>query len=241
MDDITKGLDLRSNSEASKQEHKMARVEKGGETAVPPERRNIKKPVLSEGSKASKAGLVNKICNVFFRGRNFEDVGSYVLKDVLIPTIIDGVANAGKAAIDGICYGESKPGSASKYGNQKTNYSTSGYGSMTRSSGNAGGVVASGGRGSRQNDISRSRRGFEPIKLSSRRDAENVLKYLQDIVDQYDNVSVSEYYEAFDNESISALARYTDLNYGWFDLSDVEILHIPGGWVIDLPDPVRLK
>ena len=224
-----------------KQEERMARAEKGGDSALP-ERRNVKKPVLSDGATASKAGLMNKICSVFFRGRNFEDVGSYVLQDVLIPTIIDGIANSGKAAIDGVFYGESKPGSASKYGNQKTNYNkSSSYGSMTRTSDRTGGIVASGGRGDSRYESTRSRRGFEAIKLSSRRDAENVLKYLQDIVDQYDNVSVSEYYEAFDDEGISALARYTDVNYGWFDLSDVDIVHIPGGWVIDLPDPVRLR
>lgn len=200
-------------------------------------RHDVAPPKLSEGAVMKKPSIFSKVVDTFLQGRNIEDVGSYVLTNVLVPTIIDGIANTLKTAVDGICYGDTRPGTSSSYGNQKRD-----YGKLSRQ-GNSGGVVMAGGRGPQSNvqrqSVGRSR-GFETIVISNRRDAEIILDHLRDIIDKYDCVSVADYYDAFDG-TINVQARFTDNDWGWFNLNDVGIHHVPGGWLIELPDPVKLN
>lgn len=225
-------LDMPSNSH----EHK---AQVAVETKPERPKHDVPKPKLSEGAVVKKPSMLSKVVDTFLQGRNLEDVGSYVVKSVLVPTIIDGIANTLKTAVDGICYGDIRPGSASKYGNQKTNYSTS---SITRpGSSSSGRIVASGGRNSNnQTDYAARRsRGFEQIVISNRRDAEIVYDHMLDIIEKYDCVSVADYYDSFEG-TINVQARFTDNDWGWFNLDNVGIHHVPGGWMIDLPDPVKL-
>lgn len=229
-------LDLRPNSEKSKQVETMPQpiTKTSDETNNDlPVKKDIPKPNITKGAVKKKSNLFDKAVDTFLQGRNFADVGHYVLCDVLVPKIIDGLASAGKAAIDGIFYGDgAKAKSAQSQGNNKYNYS-----SVSR-----GGVVASGGRNSNTNNshttYHKVRRGFENVTIESRLDAENMLEYLRTTIDKYESVSIADFYDGFDDDNI--VAQYTDNNWGWFSLDNVGIRHVPGGWQIDFPEPVKL-
>lgn len=201
-------------------------------------KKDIPKPKLSEGVVGKKSGIGAKIFNTFLQGRNFKDVVSYTFNSVLLPSIIDGVANTLKTTVDGFFYGDTRPRNSTTYNTNRTN-----YGSLSRSNSygghtsQTGGVVYSGGK-TDYAGTSR-RRGFEMIIIANRRDAENILDYLCGCIQQYECVSVADYYDSFDGK-INVQPRYTDNDWGWFDLTGVEIRHAPGGWIIDLPDPVKL-
>jgi len=217
------GLDVRSNSQTKKEE---------AATAVSSDHKIIPKPTLSEGTKVSKPSIFTKVKDTFFQGRNFGDVTHYVFVDIVMPTIIDGIANASKAAIDGFLYGESRPGKASSYGNNKRD-----YGSLSRPGSSSGGIVVRGSNGSRT-DYSKVGRRFENVRISNRRDAENILQYLIDYVEEYGYVSVADFYDLFDEGAPQS--RFTDNNWGWRDLTNVGIIHVAGGWQINFPDVQRV-
>lgn len=202
-------------------------------------KKDIPKPKLSEGPVAKKSGIGTKLFDTFLQGRNLKDVVGYTFNNVLLPSIVDGVVNTLKGTIDGFFYGDSRPHSnSSSYSTNRTNYGalSRGYASSNRTQ-QSGGVVYSGGK--TDYAASSRRRGFEMITITNRRDAESILDYLITCVQQYDCVSVADYYDAFEGK-INVQARFTDNDWGWFDLSDVDIRHVPGGWIIDLPDPVKL-
>lgn len=202
-------------------------------------KKDIPKPKLSEGPVAKKSGIGTKIFDTFLQGRNLKDVVSYTFNNVLLPSIVDGVVNTLKGTIDGFFYGDSRPrNSTTSYNTNRTNYGalSRGYTSANRTQ-QTGGVVYSGGR--TDYAATSRRRGFEMITIANRRDAESILDYLITCVQQYDCVSVADYYDAFEGK-INVQARFTDNDWGWFDLSGVDIRHVPGGWIIDLPDPVKL-
>lgn len=69
-------------------------------------------------------------------------------------------------------------------------------------------------------------------------DALECLKYLDDQIKQNGYASVNDYYDTFDH--LCALQTYTNERYGWFNLDEVAIKHVPNGWVIDLPEPVSI-
>lgn len=203
-------------------------------------KKDIPKPKLSEGPVAKKSGIGTKIFDTFLQGRNLKDVVGYTFNNVLLPSIVDGVVNTLKGTIDGFFYGDAKPHNTTSYSSNRTNYGalSRGYTSSQRTQ-QTGGVVYSGGNGRTDYAGTSRRRGYEMITITNRRDAESILDYLITCVRQYDCVSVADYYDAFEGK-INVQARYTDNDWGWFDLSDVGIRHVPGGWTIDLPDPVKL-
>ncbi len=71
---------------------------------------------------------------------------------------------------------------------------------------------------------------YDEIILSSRMDAERVLQGMDDIIESYGIVSVSDYYELADVES-----RYTDNHYGWNDIRNARIARVGNGYTIRLP------
>ena len=224
--------DLRPNSDKSKEAEAVG-IKGTDSAALAPTKKNIPKPTLSKGAVKKKPDLLNKAASVFLQGRNLSDVGHYVLVDVLIPKLIDGVASAGKAAIDGIFYGDgAKARSAQSQGNNRYNYSRV----------STGGVVARGGTSmsssSNQMNYHKVRRGFENVTIESRMDAETILDYLRATINEYESVSIADFYEAFNDPSITS--QFTDNNWGWFNLDNCTIKHVPGGWQIDLPEPVKL-
>lgn len=78
----------------------------------------------------------------------------------------------------------------------------------------------------------RSRFNSDEIILPSRDDANEVIQSMFEVFDQYNAVTVSEFLEL-----VGLPDEYTDRNYGWTNLRDVEVRRFRDGWIIDLPNP----
>lgn len=82
----------------------------------------------------------------------------------------------------------------------------------------------------------RVRQSFEDIILESRKDAEEVLTDLLEIVDVYGAASLADFYGL-----VGVEMEHTDYKHGWDNLKNTSIYRIRGGgWILDLPRPVPL-
>lgn len=169
-------------------------------------------------------------------GEDAGTVGEYVLLEVLVPAFKDMIADAAGTGVERMIFGESRSSSRRTRGSQSSGYT------------NYGNRYASGGGGStsrhpayREERPSISRRArashdFGEIVLSTRAEAEEVLKRMDDRLERYEQVSVSDLYEMLD---ISG--DYTDLKYGWVDLHTARVSRLNrGGYLLDLPRPELL-
>lgn len=230
-------LDVRPNTDEITEKAKSKLNVPSKTTSSEPEHKDIPKPTLSNRP-AKKNGLMQKFQSTFLQGRNIEDIGTYVVKEILIPTIFDGIANSAKAAIDSFFYGESRPVQSSR-----TNYN-----SLTR--GGTGSRVSGGGiNENRLNVGSRNgynyNRAFTNIIFDIHKDAEDVMEYLFDYAQEYNRVPVGEFYDASGDYAEEQGIRTNTSSYsiGWYpeDLERVQIKRCIDGWYIDLPQPRSLR
>ena len=70
---------------------------------------------------------------------------------------------------------------------------------------------------------------IEPI-FATRRDAEEILNYMGDLIDEYGFVTVADFYDL-----VGVSGNYTDNKYGWTDISNAEIVRVKDGYMIKLP------
>lgn len=77
---------------------------------------------------------------------------------------------------------------------------------------------------------------IDDVIVPSRVDAEKVIRYLQDYIEEYGMVPVSELYDAVGYDT-----RYTDHNFGWYDISGYSISRVREGFLLELPDPKPLE
>jgi len=68
------------------------------------------------------------------------------------------------------------------------------------------------------------------VILSSRNEADIVVERMKDILDQYDSVSIADFYEL-----VGLPSSHVDHIWGWADLGYVGVRQIREGYVIDLP------
>lgn len=84
----------------------------------------------------------------------------------------------------------------------------------------------------------RSAHDFDDIVLESREDAENVLDALVESTMRYGLTTVSDFYDLVGIE-----ANYTDLKWGWYELSSAKVLRTRdgNGYIIALPRCVMIN
>ena len=72
------------------------------------------------------------------------------------------------------------------------------------------------------------------ISFETRAEAEKVLDEMKEVLNEYGNVSIADYYDLVSHRSVLA----SDLTHGWLDLSTTEVRkNIDGHWYIDLEKP----
>ena len=77
---------------------------------------------------------------------------------------------------------------------------------------------------------------FDEIILDTRREAEEVLSRLYDILSKYEVVTVSDLYDLTGIDS-----NYTDQDWGWTELRGSQIVNVRNGYLLDLPKPEPLR
>ena len=85
---------------------------------------------------------------------------------------------------------------------------------------------------SRRADTSRTRTGYnyDDIILQTRGEAEEVLSRMDEIIDTYGVVSVSDLYDL-----VGITGNYTDNKYGWTNIRNAKPIRVRDGYMLDLP------
>lgn len=78
----------------------------------------------------------------------------------------------------------------------------------------------------------RARYIYDEVILTTRKDAESVLDMMNEILDNYEVVTIFEL-----NELCGRQTSPVDSNYGWVGLVGAQIRQIPEGYLLELPQP----
>lgn len=168
-------------------------------------------PVI-QGKVTSRKESVGKKFAETFLSDDIYDVKRYVIHDVLIPSIRDGIYEIFTGGLSMLFYGNSK-GHTGKTRAGYVNYS--GYSSTNKHK-----RVAS----------SADRYAYNDIIFESRGDAIEVKETMEDILDRFHVVSVADFYELAGEDS-----SFTDQKYGWDNLDGVAVTRDRDGYKIRLP------
>ena len=187
--------------------------EKESKRAEAPPKKGEK--VVSGIAKVQKKSGVQKFAGALVSD-DMEKVKSYILEDVIIPALKDTILDIVKAVL-GVNGRSDKNRSTTKVQ----------YGSFF-DKGN--------GRRDKRDYRSRDDCGYDNIVFSSRGDAEAVLSTMDDILDQYGIVSVSDLYEAADIDT----NNYTLNKIGWTSIRSADIIRVRDGWMIKFPKPAPI-
>ena len=181
--------------------------------------------VVSAGAKTKKKNELTKFAE-FIEVDNIKDTLSSAAKKALSDVVMKGIDMMGdvfKNCIDIALYGEIQ--------SHKKNRSVHkvSYDSYYR------------------NPIDRSRHAtttrsmnvfdYDDVIFETRGDALTVLDAMQDIIDQYQFVSVSDLYEL----SEITTDNYMVNNYGWKDISSADVVRVRDGYMIKLPRAVPIN
>lgn len=183
------------------------------------EKREKQAPVITGETKEKKKTLWTRIKEEFI-SEDRQSIGEYLIFDVLIPTIKETIITMGQNSIEMIFNGRS------------------GY--RSRNYGRAYDSRSSYRQYYDQRDYNKPRISsgydYNEILFASRGDADAVLYRMQEILNQYQIVSVADYLELSGRSS-----SHTDYNYGWTNLYGTRILKDrSGGYYLELPRPMAL-
>ena len=173
------------------------------------------KPVTT--GKVKKKSEVRKFFDIFMADEK-EDVKSYIVLDVLIPSVKKAVWDIIAGGLEMILFGGKRD---SKSTASKVSYSSY-YKDKNRS----------------RDDGPKSHIGydFSDIILDTRGEAEEILMRMDELVSVYGVVSVADFY---DLANISG--SYTDNKYGWTDIRNASIIRSRDGYIIKLPKALPIN
>ena len=176
-------------------------------------------PLVSKGSVVKKKRTVADKFKDAFLGES-ENLGDYIMYDVLVPAFRDTVSEMGFGIIERL------------FGNGRSSRSR---GSVVRDRGRSYVSYNSPSRRDRDDrrDIdreSRARHSFDSVVFANKWEAEDVLAHLVDMILEYGEATVRSFYELSNIE-----ADYTDDRYGWTNLRDAYVDRTRNGYVIVFP------
>lgn len=190
-------------------------------------RKIIKYPEV-QSVRVKKPTFLSKVGDIFF-GNNPDSVAHYVVWDVLIPAAKDTVQDMVTKGIEMLLYGEStgRPRRRSRGGSRQSRTVIS-YGNYY-------------GRKQRAPEEKlRSpgpRKQVEQVLFGYAEEAQEVFEVLLEILDQYGQVTVAEFYEV---SGLPAESDYIDTGWGWKNLSRAKVIRTREGYSIAFPEPIRL-
>lgn len=183
-----------------------------------PERQKLK-PVVKKGAAVvQKKSVFGKMKDAFLGESG--NLGDYLMYDVLIPSFRDTLSDMGIGIIERM------------FGTGRGRTSRS---NIVRDRGRSYVSYNSNSNNRRDNgrDIdrnARARHDFNNIVFTNKWEAEDVLSNLVDMVAEYDEATVSEFYE------LSGIQPdYTDDKFGWTNLRDAYVERVRNGYVIVFP------
>lgn len=152
-------------------------------------------------------------------------VKSYILMDVLVPTIKKAISDIVKNGVDMILYGEVGQNKKCTYASTVSyrDYYDNGSRSVSRFD---------------DPPIARTRAGysFDDVILETRGEAEEVLSSMDELIETYGSVSVADMYDL-----VGISCEYTDNKYGWKNIRTAEPVRVRDGYMLKLPRALPLN
>lgn len=179
--------------------------------------------VILGSAKVRKKSEVRKLADVFI-SEDVSNVGEYIVKGVLIPSIKDALYDIVVNGAKMMLFGEKAGSTSRRSGSTNTRVSyRSYYDNDRQTSGNA--------------IPKKSGYDFDPIIFDNRGDADYTLDKMHDIINsEYQVVSVMDMYCAAGLD-----CPYTYDSYGWTSLAGASVVKVRDGWMIKLPKALPLK
>lgn len=200
--------DFKPNSHKSKEVRKESKI---------PEKKVEK--VVSGNVKTKKKSDISKFADVFI-AEDMDNVKSYIVSDVIIPTVKNTIADIVTNGLNMILFGETSRSS------KRSTTSKISYSSYYNK------------RDDRRDHVRPQTRGgyfYDDVILDSRGDAEEVLTNLEELIDVYGTASVADL-----GELVGITGEYTDNKYGWTDLRNASVERTRDGYRLKLPRAVPL-
>lgn len=191
-------------------------------TGPNPDKKKVEK-VVSGSVKVKKKNGVTKFADNFI-SEDIHNVKSYVITDILIPSVKRAISEMVTNGIDMILYGStggrSKRSSADRvsYRNYYDRRDDDRYRDRDR------------------DRVRTSAYSFDDIVLYSRGEAEEVLARMDELIDQYGIVSVADLYDL-----VGVTGNYTDNKYGWTNIRNAEPIRVRDGYMLRLPKALPIN
>lgn len=174
--------------------------------------------VVSGTVKTKKKSLAQKFAEAFVP-EDVTSVGDYILEEVMIPAakkLVDDIIINGTRMLLWGGKGSSGPNSRAA----RVNYNS----------------LHDEGRRYNGNAKARSRYDYDDVILDTRRDAEDVLDRMHELIAAYGMVSIADLYDL-----VGITGNYTDNKYGWTDIRTAYVEHVRDGYLIKMPRVVPLN
>ena len=178
------------------------------------EKKKVEK-VISGKAKIKKKSEAAKLTEKIISTEDVGNLKSYLLEDVIIPTIRNTIWDAITNSLDMILFGGT--GRRGKSLSSKVSYRDY-YDEKRRG-------------GSRSNERKRSGYDFDDIVLETRGEAEEVLERMDELIDTYSFASIADLYDL-----VGITCDYTDNKYGWTNIRNAEPIRVRGGgYMLKMP------
>jgi len=190
-------------------------------TDQPPEKKPIEKVVATPALVKKKTGL-RRFKDDFIESE-VRDVKESIFMDIIMPAIKNTIADGISTFVDMMLFGDSGRTARNLRGRTgKVSYNS---------------MYDSNPRNKVQTRTGRVKVGLsiDDVILSTRVDAEKVVRALSDICEEYGMASVADLYDLVGYDT-----SYTDNKYGWHDISGYSIQRVREGFLLSLPDPKPL-
>lgn len=181
-----------------------------------PKKKNIEKVTKGTARTKKKSKFLGS-----FIAEDIKDVKDYLLGDVLIPTIKSTLADMVSNGIDMALFGEVRGRKKSSRGRSGRTPYRDYY--------------------DRRDDRREPRRAaaydYESVIVESRGEADLVLDRMDEIIENYDSVSITDLYDLVGYDG----GKYTDSKYGWTSLRGVNVTRLrDGSYEIVMPSPKQI-
>ncbi len=175
--------------------------------------------IISGPIKTKKKSNTKKISEIFI-SEDASSVKSYILMDVVVPTIKKAIIDTIEIVFNGDTGHTKKTSSGSKVSYQR-------YYENDRFTNR-----------SHNNERPRGVYDYDDIVFTTRGEAEKVLDGMFDLLEQYEILSVADFYEL-----VGITGEYTHHKYGWTTLRGSEIKRLRGGngYIINLPKALPIN
>lgn len=149
-----------------------------------------------------------------------DSIGEYLLTEVIIPTIKNGIDDLITNGLHMILWGTTAGKSSKNSSIPHVSYSK---------------FYSQGDSRKKPTTTTDDRYDCDPLIFDNRADAEEVLNTMIDLIDTYQNVSILDLYDLVGKET-----NFAQQKYGWTSLGSARVDRVREGYLLKLPKPKLL-